>query len=449
MSKCPIDYYFQRFGFCERQIQSPPHPDLGLSVVIPCFDEPDLAGSLSALWNCASPACAVEVILVINSAAGSGSDLRARNEQSRLQAVEWARRHSAPRRTLHVLHFPELPLKQAGVGLARKVGMDEALRRFDDVGRSEGIIACFDADCRCEPNYLVALEHHFRSHPLSPGCSIYFEHSFTGVPGSVADEAIASYELHLRYYIQALRYAGFPYAHHTVGSAMAVKADIYRQQGGMNKQQAGEDFYFLQKIIHLGGFTDLAETKVIPSARPSHRVPFGTGKSVADYLRKRELKTYPLPAFLDLKDLLARALEILAGKSTEPMATGISAAARSFLEAEQFGQALKEIVENTASGATRQKRFFQWFNGFRTMKFIHHARDHFYGPQDLAEAARKLLALKAKAGTEVSPDLSEARLGELSSLELLTIFRRLDRGGTIGKRFELGIQPRMDANPRG
>ena len=33
-----------------------------------------------------------------------------------------------------------------GVGLARKIGMDEACYRFHKVRRSRGIIACFDAD---------------------------------------------------------------------------------------------------------------------------------------------------------------------------------------------------------------------------------------------------------------------------------------------------------------
>ena len=30
--------YFQRFGFCERQIATPPPSNLGLVVVIPCFN---------------------------------------------------------------------------------------------------------------------------------------------------------------------------------------------------------------------------------------------------------------------------------------------------------------------------------------------------------------------------------------------------------------------------
>src|SRR5712692_7968630 len=38
------DFYFQRFGFCGRQIAAPAPRDLGLVVVIPCFNEPDLLG---------------------------------------------------------------------------------------------------------------------------------------------------------------------------------------------------------------------------------------------------------------------------------------------------------------------------------------------------------------------------------------------------------------------
>jgi hypothetical protein len=46
----------------------------------------------------------------------------------------------------------------------------------------------------------------------------------------------------------------FSYAYHTVGSAMAVKAYQYVKVGGMNRRQAGEDFYFIQKLVHSGNF---------------------------------------------------------------------------------------------------------------------------------------------------------------------------------------------------
>src|SRR5690606_5551781 len=131
------------------------------------------------------------------------------------------------------------------VGLARKIGMDEALRRLDRAGRLDGVIACFDADCTCDPNYLVEVERFFRENPKAPGCSIYFEHPLSGPAEPGIYQAVARYELHLRYYIEALRHAGFPHAFHTIGSSMAARASAYLQQGGMNKRQAGEDFYFL------------------------------------------------------------------------------------------------------------------------------------------------------------------------------------------------------------
>ena len=33
------DTYFERFSFCDEQIATPPLQDLGLAVVIPCYNE--------------------------------------------------------------------------------------------------------------------------------------------------------------------------------------------------------------------------------------------------------------------------------------------------------------------------------------------------------------------------------------------------------------------------
>src|SRR5205823_4029039 len=89
---------------------------------------------------------------------------------------------------------------------------------------------------------------------------------------------------------------------------------------------------------------------------------------------------------------------------------------RSFLKPEVFQNAMQEVRENTSSEAAFRKRFFHWFNGFQAMKFIHHARDHFYGKRGVGEEAQRLLSLKG---------CSEPRL--LSVREMLTVYRRLDR----------------------
>ena len=412
------DSYFQRFAFCERQILARPATDLGLVVVIPCFNEPDLLASLSSLWQCQRPGCAVEVIVVINSAINSNAEIRAQNLRTLEQARAWVAEHFDPRLAFHVLHFPDLAAKKAGVGLARKIGMDEAARRFDEIRCPLGVIAGFDADCRCEANYLVSIEQHFQNRPQPHGCSIYFEHPLH-TDGGPIDEAIAAYELHLRYYLQALRYAGFPYAHHTLGSCMAVRADIYKAQGGMNTRRAGEDFYFLQKIIPLGQFSDLTQTTVIPSARPSERVPFGTGKAVRDYLNHpdQQSRTYPLQAFVDLKHLFQHWPELFSRQDSRKTAfSQMPKSLGTFLQGEEVETSLEEIGQNSASERTRRNRFFHWFNGFRTMKFIHHARDDYYGAKYISEEARSLLLLK-----EIKVP------GQASVRELLNIYRRLER----------------------
>ena len=135
-------------------------------------------------------------------------------------------------------------------------------------------------------------------------CSIYFEHPLSGnnYPEAIY-KYITLYELHLRYYFQGLAYSGFPYVFHTVGSAIAVKALPYVKAGGMNRRQAGEDFYFIQKLVPAGGYFNLNSTTVYPSPRASSRVPFGTGASIGklDAGNSSTLLTYNMLAFKELR----------------------------------------------------------------------------------------------------------------------------------------------------
>lgn len=420
------DFYFERFGFCERQIGVPAHPDLGIIVVIPCHDEPDLITSLNSLWACHRPSCTVEVIVVINSSINAKPDVIAQNDATRASASAWAKRHVDERFQTHILWFPYLPHKQSGVGLARKIGMDEALHRFHDMGSPNGVLCCFDADCTCDPNYLRSVESFFRHHPDAPGCSIYFEHPLDGPLDQQIYEAVMRYELHLRYYVQGLRFSEFPYAHHTVGSSMAVRAGVYRKQGGMNKRKAGEDFYFLHKVFPLGGFKKLTSTRVLPSPRPSHRVPFGTGKSVGDYLKGEALLTYPVLAFHDLKRLFQCVPEIHRNHNPSVFLqrSNLPESISSFLKVNHFEDAAKEILENTATEMAFTKRFFQWFNGFQVMRFIHHARDNFHGPGDLEIEPVILLS-------HLPPSTHRPNAKQIIR-ELLAVYRRLDRDDSNG-----------------
>ncbi len=419
MTAGQISYYFERFGYGPAQIAEPPHPDLGLIVVIPCFNETAILECLDSLSVCQRPLAAVEVIVAVNSPIQAPPCVLAQNEQTLGQIRQWQQAHPDARFRVHALHFPGLPRKHAGVGLARKIGMDEAIRRFARFDPPvDGVIACFDADCRCDPTYLIAIEEHFSGQPRPPACAIYFEHPLDGPFPEEVYRAAGAYELHLRYYVQALRHAGFPYAFHTLGSCMAVRAGAYILQGGMNRRQAGEDFYFLHKMIPLGGFTELNSTRVIPSPRSSDRVPFGTGKAVRAVLAGEEVRTYPLQAFLDLREFFDRQPELgRPNESLAPLLTDLPKTVQSFLTGNGFVERLAELRKNTSGAGAFAKRFFGWFNAFFAMKFIHHARDHFYGAAPLEREAADLLSLYDQAPRAVRPNV----------LCLLGKYRRLNQ----------------------
>ncbi len=412
-----VEFYFERFGFCPQQIAPAPSARLGLVVVIPCFNEPGLLDSLDALWRCRRPTCDVEVIVVINSGENAPPSIVLQNQQTFDSAQSWISVHDDPAFRIYSLHFPSLPQKKAGVGLARKIGMDEALRRFASVNRLESPMLCFDADCTCDPNYLAEIERAFTENPQAPGASIYFEHPLEGSENACLYEAVTRYELHLRYYVEALRYAGFPHAFHTVGSSMAVRAQVYMEQGGMNKRQAGEDFYFLHKVIPLGGFREINSTRVIASPRPSDRVPFGTGRAVRDFLESGKFESYPLQAFEDLRWLFADLPALY--KSDAPL-DDCPPILRQFLNEQSASSHLTQIREHTTTQTSFQKRFFRWFDGFLAMKYIHFARDCAYGPDDVERVACELFHHRA-----------DVLFAPPTTRDLLLAYRQLQRGSSV------------------
>ena len=176
---------------------------------------------------------------------------------------------------------------------------------YNQIINPDGIILNLDADCKVKSDYFTAVFSEMNNRKDRSACSIYFEHPTSGdeFPRSVY-KAIVLYELHLRYYFQGLAFTGFPYVHHTVGSAIAVKALPYMKAGGMNRRMAGEDFYFIQKLVPAGGYFNLNQTIVFPSPRSSFRVPFGTGPVISALRRlmMRPLMTYNFEAFKDIKD---------------------------------------------------------------------------------------------------------------------------------------------------
>ncbi len=409
-----MSLYLERYPFKPRLINNNPNENLGLVVTIPAFKETDLISSLESLNHCDLPETSVEVIVVINQSKSAGPEITAINQHCYEQAKKWSEYNSIDQLKYYILFCGDLPAKHSGVGLARKIAMDEAVRRFELINNPRGVIACFDGDSTCDANYLQELHTHFQSNPKTPACSIDFEHPLKGVLNADIYAAVIEYELFLRYYVQGLHYADFPWAFHTIGSSMAVRSDAYQKQGGMNRRKAGEDFYFLQRMFRLGGFTELNSTKITPSPRISDRVPFGTGKAVADWQLKRSMTTYDPKVFADMKLFMERVPEFFSSRANSTISI-LPESIRLFLSENNFEHELERIKRSSKSKEMFLKSFFNWFDGFRALKYVHFARDRFYPNLPVEKAAVLLLkmrGLKDKAeGTK----------------QLLTYYRELDR----------------------
>lgn len=405
-----MNTYLEKHRFCETQIRDSVSKDTGIILVVPCYNEPEPLTTLNSLLNCDKTKCFVEVIVVINSGEHDNENILKQNEKTFAEANDWIKTHEHEKIKFHIVKIKNLPKKHAGVGLARKIGMDEAVTRFDKIKNDNGIVACLDTDCVVDKNYLTEIEKHFNKSPKATGCSIYFEHPLSGKEfKKEIYDGIINYELFLRYYNRALHYCRFPYAFHTIGSSMAVKSNIYQKQGGMNRRKAGEDFYFLHKIFPLGNFTELNSTCVYPSPRESDRVPFGTGSAIKKIIENKSGSycVYNTQTFTDLK-LFFQSVQHLFSSSTHHAITALlPESVKVFLSQNNFEEKLKEIREHSASQGMFVKRFFNWFDGFMVLKFVHFARDNFYAQGEIYETALQLMTLSNK---KIARDISKKNL---------------------------------------
>jgi hypothetical protein len=263
----------------------------------------------------------------------------------------------------------ELPAKTGGVGLARRIGMDLALPLL----APGAFLVCLDADTLVQPDYLPALCNHF-ARSSAGGAVIPFRHQ----PGdSPAEErAITLYELFLRHYVLGLERAGSPYAFHCIGSAMACTSAAYLKMGGMNARCAGEDFYFLQQLQRTSGIAQVAGTLVHPAARSSHRVPFGTGKSISRILQEGEESQsfYRTDCYRILGEwlgLVQRGTE-LSGSELLAASAEIAPELAGYLEQAGFPEVWRRLAENSASPERLLIAFHGWFDALKTVRLVHH-----------------------------------------------------------------------------
>ena len=396
--------------------------DPSIFIVIPCYNEPDIIATLNSLAACDQPDSTVFVLIVVNDAEDSPEEVVMQNRRTLDEIEGWKLLHHELFYNLQVIYACSLPSKWAGVGMARKIGMDNALIQLVKNNLPDGIILSLDADSTVSANYLRVIEECFSKQPLSNFFTIHFEHPIhnTELSPTIRD-GIIRYELHMRYFRNAMVWCGYPNAIYTVGSSFAVKASAYARQGGMSRRKAGEDFYFLHKLVFLGEYGNINSTTVFPSARESDRVPFGTGAAIKKWIAgEPDLKsTYSLEAFSCLKPLFAMVPGFWENDQSKLaiQMEMLHPILQLFCKNMETLKEIAELKKNCSSPKIFEKRFFHLLNAFWILKYLNFAHESVFGRGDLQTESAKLIQF-----------INNQAYGYDSIENLLMIYRNLDKG---------------------
>lgn len=395
--------------------------DASIFVVIPSYNEPDITTTLNSLSECDPPKAKTAVLIVVNSSEDSPAEALEQNLKTLSSISEWKEQHPGTFFDIYTLHAKNLPRKFAGVGWARKIGMDEVVKQLSANEKDDGIIVSFDADSTVLPNYLREIEQSFENNPKHNFFTIHFEHPVQSIdPSSFEKEGIIRYELHMRYHRNAMEWCGYPHSIHTVGSSFTVRASAYVKQGGMNRRKAGEDFYFLHKLVLLGPYGNIGSATVFPAARTSDRVPFGTGAAMKKWTEGNSelLTTYSFDAFISLKPFFDNPAQFLGLDETaiQDVFNIYPSPLKSYLHESETAKEILELQANCSNAQIFTKRFFHRINAFWILKYLNFVHERYFRRGELYSESIRLLQ---QIGIDVS--------SEAPPMQILGIFRSLDK----------------------
>jgi len=278
-----------------------------------------------------------------------------------------------------------IPRKQ-GVGLARKLGMDLALKltqiQYQQSAQEIDWIHSCDAD-------VVLPEAYFDIPAGEPTVSVAL-YPFEHIPEAGYEQAMHLYDYALRYYVDQLSEAGSPYGFHTIGSLIVVKPSAYAAVRGIPKRSGAEDFYFLNKLAKVGSVLSLEAPCLSIAGRPSQRVPFGTGPAIAKIREmdkpEEDYHFYHPKCFSALKTLLSiiaeaehtiASTELLFSKIRDTMSVEEGNAVIDALLVMKIEKQYAHLSQKKDAKSFR-RAFHTWFDAFVTLRFIHLLRDAIY-----------------------------------------------------------------------
>jgi hypothetical protein len=272
----------------------PPHRALRACIVIPAKDEaaqlPATLAALAAqvdLHGQALPACSFEVIVLANNCHdATAGTVRAQARQ-------------LPGLQLHVAEL-SLPPAQAHVGRARRLLMDEACARLEQVGQPAGLILSTDADTRVAPDWLAATLAAIAAGAEAVGGRILTQPGEQATLAAVRHTQLrdAAYHLlraRLESQLDPAPADPWPRHHQHFGASLALTARAYRRVGGLPELRYLEDEALWQALQrHDVPVRHSPAVRVFTSGRHEGRVEVGLSWQLRQWATLHQQQAEPL-----------------------------------------------------------------------------------------------------------------------------------------------------------
>ena len=261
-----------------------------------------------------------------------------------------------------------LDKKNAGVGLARKIGIDLSLPYLKS---EDSIIFCTDADTIVDKNYLDTVKKYFKKNN-SKAAVVGFKHIKPVIKEQ--EKAIRLYEEYLLITAKKIQSTGSPYGYVPLGSSMICTVNAYCSIGGMPRKRATEDFYFLQELAKFCKVHTIPKVLVYPSSRLNAKVYLGTAFRMKESEQGFDLNSlfFHDRSFNLLSKWIAIGqaswkLDLFELKNKIKL---INPILLDFLIKEGLDDVWYNINENASSSIQFSNQFHRWFDGLKTIRLL-------------------------------------------------------------------------------
>ena len=263
-----------------------------------------------------------------------------------------------------------IPKNLAGVGYARKIGLDFSLNYIID---KQSILCCLDADTLIDKKYLTIIKSNFKKN--IDVAVVNFNHQKSDNP--IIEDGIRKYEASIKKIAQKIHSTGSPYGYVSMGSTIVCNVKSYIACGGMNTKKATEDFYFLQSLAKYTTIHKINRKLVFPSSRNENRVYLGTGFRMVEYVKNKTFKNlhfsdYSYKEIRKINKIIDKNWMLSSNNITKKLNQELDNKSICFLNEKNVNNVLIKFKKNAKDKKQFLLFFNQWFDALSIMQLLKH-----------------------------------------------------------------------------